>query len=49
LLAALQAQPGTTRDDLRMVSGLSGAVVAHTLRRLVEQGQLEQRALPTAA
>jgi hypothetical protein len=45
-LAALDKRPGQTRDELRVTTGLSGANVAQNLRRLMEQGQIVERALP---
>jgi DNA-binding MarR family transcriptional regulator len=45
-LAALRERPGQTREELGMTTELSGASVAQNLRRLIEQGQIEQRALP---
>src|SRR4051794_14371165 len=46
LLAVLRDRPGVTREELSNVSGVSAAVLAQQLRRLVENEQVTERALP---
>jgi hypothetical protein len=46
LIAALEERPGQTREELCVATELSGASVAQNLRRLIEQGRIEQRSLP---
>jgi hypothetical protein len=49
LPALVHERPGITKAELMGVAGLSNAGVAQHLRRMLDQGQVREDALPSGA